>query len=199
MKNEKQLNRQEILDKALENELKYLKKKIYYRQRRTLLIDDVRVEESNFKNKEIVGLYEYDEENFTHIIKVSTEELDKEIARGRKKVDIYTRTLGLTLRDIIRHELVHGFVTEKYQYIVPKIGHINADASPIFLSVLTFVKGDTSHSCKWAFKESELYKEVRGINDYKELHARLIKLLMKYREISDFFQKMKQFSSLEGL
>ena len=104
MRNEKELSRQEILDKALEKEIKYLKKKIYYRQRRSLLYDDIRIEEVDFKNNETAGLYEYDEKNFTHVIKISSEELDREIARGRKRVDIYTRILGLTLSDIIRHE-----------------------------------------------------------------------------------------------
>lgn len=189
MQRGKQLSRQEILDKALEKELKYLKKKIYYRQRRSLLYDDIRIEEVDFKNNETAGLYEYDEKNFTHVIKISSEELDKEIARGRKRVDIYTRILGLTLSDIIRHELVHGFVNEKYQHVIPKVGHINADASPIFLSVLTFVDGKTNHDCKWAYKETDLYKEVREMTDYSDLHAKLIKLLMKYKKIADYFSR----------
>lgn len=189
MRNEKELSRQEILDKALEKEIKYLKKKIYYRQRRSLLYDDIRIEEVDFKNNETAGLYEYDEKNFTHVIKISSEELDREIARGRKRVDIYTRILGLTLSDIIRHELVHGFVNEKYQHVIPKVGHINADASPIFLSVLTFVDGKTNHDCKWAYKETDLYKEVREMTDYSDLHAKLIKLLMKYKKIADYFSR----------
>lgn len=188
MRNEKELNRQEILDKALDKELKYLKKMIYYRQRRSLLIDDVKIEEVDFNNN-TAGLYEYDGKNFTHVIKISSEELHREIARGRKRVDAYTRFLGLTLRDIIRHELVHAFVSERYQHITPQIGHINADASPIFLSVLTFVKGETNHDCKWAFKETELYKEVREMVNYSDLHAKLIKLLMEYKKIADYFSQ----------
>lgn len=188
MRNEKELNRQEILEKALYKELKYLKKMIYYRQRRSLLIDDVKIEEVDFNNN-TAGLYEYDEKNFTHVIKISSEELDREIARGRKRVDAYTRFLGLTLRDIIRHELVHAFVSERYQHITPQIGHMNADASPIFLSVLTFVKGETNHDCKWAFKETELYKEVREMVNYSDLHAKLIKLLMEYKKIADYFSQ----------
>lgn len=188
MRNEKELNRQEILEKALDKELKYLKKMIYYRQRRTLLFDDVKIEEVDFNNN-TAGLYEYDEKNFTHVIKISSEELDREIARGRKRVDAYTRILGLTLRDIIRHELVHAFVNEKYQHITPQIGHMNADASPIFLSVLTFVKGETNHDCKWAYKETDLYKEIRVIDNYSDLHAKLIKLLMEYKKIADYFSQ----------
>ncbi|MCW6085552.1 MULTISPECIES: hypothetical protein [Clostridium] len=190
-------SRQELLNKALREELEFLRKKIYPWKRHDLLIDDVQIKERRFYLEKdmrgTAGLYEYNEKNYMHNIYV-----DKTYLINVQKVPIayYRKYHYSKLRQIIRHELIHAFVQEKWEhkckyYIEDK----HVDASPIFLAILYFVGGLTNHNCLEGFKKTELYDFAKYEADtYKELEEYLNNYLL---EIMEQIDKLKEFENKE--
>ncbi|NFC21033.1 hypothetical protein EXN04_09440, partial [Clostridium botulinum] len=65
-------NRQKLLNRALNEELEFLRKRIYPWKRHDLLIDDIQIKERRFYLEKdmdnAAGLYQYDEKECVHYI-----------------------------------------------------------------------------------------------------------------------------------
>ncbi|MHB7978959.1 hypothetical protein CF067_00755 [Clostridium sporogenes] len=190
-------NRQELLNRALNEELEFLRKRIYPWKRHGLLIDDIQIKERRFYLEkdmdDAAGLYQYDEKECVHYIYI-----DRSYIVNTQKVPIayYRKYHYSKLRQIIRHELIHAFVREKWEHKCKYyIENKHVDASPIFLAILYFVGGLTTHDCLEGFRKTELYDFAKYEADtYRELEEYLNNYLL---EIMEQVAKLKEFENKE--
>lgn len=188
--------RREYVNLLLEQEIETLRKKLYPWQRIALLEYPVEIRlDDSLEAKEVAGMWDFDKTNNKHIIIISTDILEQELKRGNKQLTTYERLFGQRVVDIIKHELIHGFVYENFEWC-SEAKHTMADSSFIFLSVLYFVNGKTAHYIRYNFYETELYKDIKAdkFKNYKQLQAYLMKEIFKINRISEKM-KTNEFAS----
>lgn len=180
-------SRQELLNHLLEKELKELKKICFKYERRTLLDNKITIQEENLneckKEYELKTAGRYERVNikndyrFEHKISVDSSVVDDYL---NYKPDFYSSYFGRRkkyykrqLIETIRHEILHGFCYENFESFSNIEGSYR-DASPIFLSVLTFFKCPSGHKCENNFKKSPIYNDVIKIKNFAELEQYLM-------------------------
>ncbi|MCB2300630.1 hypothetical protein LGL55_10460 [Clostridium tagluense] len=186
-------NRQAILDKALIEELEYLRKKCFPHQKKSFLWEDIQIKEKVFDKEDktdTLGLYVWDEGNLKHIIYITKIYIwgSQKLHQSWQRKIYYNK-----VKKVIRHELCHAFVKEQWEYKCKRfITDKNVDASPIFLAVLQFVDGYTGHDCYKGYKKTELYKRIQNneFKTYKKLHDYLADYLWDFTEAIEQIKKI---------
>ncbi|MCD3254362.1 hypothetical protein [Clostridium botulinum] len=196
----KKFTRQKLLNIILKQEIKRMKRICFYYsdEKQSLLMNPIMICTENFNDKQVAGRYEVankkNKYKFTHKIKVSKKCVDEyfNCKNERNQCAGYYKE---KLISIIRHELVHAFVNEKFELWGNDIEGYQHDSSPIFLSVLYFVGGITTHKCCKAWIKSDLYKTIMRMNGYENLRLYLSKLLIDYEGA---VRKIKQVQNVDG-
>lgn len=80
--------------------------------------------------------------------------------------------------DVVGHELTHHYVYENLRDNL----RFECDSSPIFLSYLTWFGYTSGHYCYEKFKISDLYKQVKKIDDFNVLEDLMFKLWIDYKK-----------------
>lgn len=75
---------------------------------------------------------------------------------------------------------------------------IDRDASPIFLALLKFIHGRTSHDCYYGFMHTDLWKDIAQgkYRTYEELERTLINIIIEYNRIN---RELKNYKNNEGI
>lgn len=178
------MTKEEILNKLGSEQLEYLRKKIYRCIKKDLLFDDAEFyllsKLDNIKAN-IAGRYIYDKENEVHKIYIS----DKQIEDYKKYYfakDYFSKLLKNAVIDTIRHEILHGYVEERFRYSC-KVKNQECDASIIFLMYLQFFNVRSGHSCAYAYKHSKMHQVVKKCKDYKEFLDLVIEVIDKVNKV----------------
>lgn len=194
-------SRQELLDYLLERELKELKKICFKYERRPLLGNKITIVEENLNEGkdeyELKSAGRYERVNiksdfkFEHKILIDTSVVDDYL---NYKPDYYNSYFGRRkkcykrqLMENIRHEILHGFCYENFESFSNIEGSYR-DASPIFISVLTFLNCPSGHQCERNFRKSPIYNDVIKIKSFKELEQYLMKKMLEYEKVVDALQ-----------
>lgn len=125
---------QPLLDKLLIQSIKELKKEMFPRKHIKLLYNDIDIAPQEL-NKETRGIFQFDEIKrfrYKHHIFVSYLALNKYLY-----YDFCKRSFKQELKDIVKHEILHAYVLEEYEYCTSLEGTY-FDSSPIFLSILAY-------------------------------------------------------------
>lgn len=176
--------RQEALDVLLEESLEILRRRIFPHKRKPLLNNKIKIVEKDFDDLNVAGQYHWDEDKKIHNIYVSKNHL-----YNMQKIPLvyYRRNWKYNIMDTIRHELIHAFVQEKWEWIYSDIKNKNADASPIFLAILSFVSTNSGHKCMKGFIKTKLFDFVKhSCRTYEQLEDYLLEYLYDLnKEIKD--------------
>lgn len=174
---------QELLDKLLEKELERLRKIFFPYKRRKLLTNkiDISIGECNEKS---IGYYENSKRNindvrYTHHIYITSRQVNSYntyCKYNHKKFAIRE------LRGVIVHELIHAFVFEEFEEW-EELANCNCDYSPIFLSCLFWVGGNSNHNFVNKFRETALWKEISSYTTYESVYKRLIIYTMEFKKV----------------
>ncbi|MEW9093721.1 MAG: hypothetical protein AB2417_01455 [Clostridiaceae bacterium] len=190
--NDRQNQRQKLLQKLLEKEILRIKRICFKYQRRPLFYNKVKIAEAELKEK-LLGTYEREdilnEYIYTHKISISSSLIDEYLDY---KYDKWESWAGITkkwykdrLRHVIRHELIHALCYQEFENQVSRDGirNINADGSPVFLTCLWFLDGDTTgHEVGNKFKHSKVYKEIKNFKTWNEVSAYCVNLILDYNK-----------------
>lgn len=195
-------DKQELLENLLGKELLELKRMCFkYKHNTPFICNKIVISYDNISEtrsasgtwEKVNGKREYD---YTHKITVDSDLIDTYLNfkpsyayRFFNRNKIYYKKL---IRQVIRHELIHAFVEERYQFITD-INNVHVDASPIFLSVLYWLSGISTHECAEAFKRTELYKKIIEIKTFDELDTFIFNLLIEYRDVN---QRLKEYKKI---
>ncbi|WP_432408618.1 hypothetical protein [Wukongibacter sp. M2B1] len=186
--------RQNLLNTVLKQEMEKMRKQIFPWKRRKLLNYNIKIKEAKL-DWQTLGQYENNRDknkyNYTHTILIQ-----KSFVYAVNKLpfkSLRKRRLK-QLRKVIQHELCHAFVYERYECVYSNLSGKNADASPIFLAVLTFVDGISNYDFINFFEESELYNTVKKFKKFEELDNYLFDLLYEYNQVA---QLLKEESNVE--
>ena len=194
------MDKQELLNKLLKQELTNLKKKCFPYKHIPFLLRDITIEPEDISEslqasglyEKVEGKHEYD---YTHKITIDNDLINKYLNFKPTYAD---RLFGFgkkyykkKLSQVLAHEVIHAFVNEHYQDW-SEIEGCNRDASPIFLSILTWCGCHSNHNCLIAFKKSDLYKKIKGFKTFKELDVYLTMLLIDYQKIERDLSKGMQ-------
>jgi len=170
-------SRQELLNKLLKEELEELRKKCFPWKRKSLLLDEVIIKEFDLKDGITKGRYSY--ENGKHIIQVNKLTI---CACQRMPNNWIREDYRKTLKIIIKHELIHAFVNERYEALVSNIEGKLHDASPVFLTVLNWCGGYSGYDCFNNFEHTDNYlQSLHCFNTFEQLDKHIIKMLFDYR------------------
>lgn len=183
------MDRQELLVNLLKNELGYLKKKCFKYQHRPFLERKLVIKYGGLDG-DIAGRYEIKEGlhryDYTHEITIDNRVIDYYVnckQTSSERLWGYDKKYYKNqLKQVIRHELIHAFVEERYTHIIDISGVCN-DASSIFLSVLFWCGGSSSHRCAYAFKKSELYNKIKEFKTFDEFDLYLCTLLLEFQSV----------------
>lgn len=193
-----------LLNELMQNELELLRKKFRPYRRRPFLSNKVVINvDMKHKVKDVLGYYENTQKDekkwrYTHKIFLTKE--------AKQRYELY---VGVTLkceaieglREIIRHELIHAFVFEEFEYF-SDIKHTEGDYSPIFLSCLYWGGGRSGHAYTNKFKEMELYKKISQCKKFDEVYMHLIHYISELEQLtrkinSKINQDVKNFRNLK--
>lgn len=166
---------QSILEKFLGQVIKKLKKQMYPRKHRKLLLREVVIVTDRL-TRPVIGRYkiiEGGEYDYTHRIIICTSLLDNYLYTRSRKT--YYKNM---IKDTIGHELMHAFVKERYERFFESSFN---DGSPIFLSLLAFLNISSGHRAMESFKHTELYKRVKEFDNFDEFEDFIFFKLMDYR------------------
>lgn len=199
-------DRQELLKKLMDEEIERLRGICFKYQRRPFLRRPITIMESDLSFIPASGVYEEIEKTdkcrYSHLIKINTQQIDDYV---KYKYNVYDSMAGITkkwykkrLKVIIKHELIHAFVNEQYdQWIEVEGAH--KDASPIFLAILYWLSGISTHQCVRAFLESKIYKDIQEIETFKGLDAYICKLLLAYDKEVDKLKDVRIMRNQERI
>lgn len=187
--------KQELLDKLLKQELKYLKKKFFPRVhkpflRRNVTICAADMEDASGRYTRVEGENPY---MFSHKIEISNNVIEDYVNYKRNYFEytymgICKKHYKNRLKQVIVHELIHCFAEDYYQQW-SDIQGIARDASPIFLSLLYWCGGKSSHDCVRAFRHTELYSNLKTFDKFESLDSYLTKLIWSYEKLNDRLSK----------
>lgn len=206
MKNEE---RQALLDKLLIKELEELRKICFKYQRRHFIRNKIIICEddlSHVDEKGALGLYEQIEKkndfHYTHKISIHKRLIDDCL---NYKYNKYEAWAGITkkyytkkLKDTLLHEIIHAYCAEDYE-IWSDIKGTDRDASPIFLSMLYFLGGKSNHHAAIHFKKTEMYKEIKRLNDWKEFNIYITKLILNYNKVAKNLGKIVNTADMNNV
>lgn len=187
MDNDKLKIAEEIVSKILKNELESLRKRIFPYKRKKLLQKDVVIcveELKEFVSGAYTNTKHEEPYNYKHIIKVSYKQVVKSFDKDN---DINAIRFNMDLvRGTIRHELIHAFCQEEFEDWDLVSGTVQ-DSSFIFLSILTWVCGNSNHDFVLrSWNGSDLERNARSYSNYEDLKFDLIRYIIKIqRVISD--------------
>lgn len=152
-------DRNGLLNYLLAKEIESLRKKLYKYQRCSVFNYPVTIQEKDFNDWTTAGCYIWNDKTNTHEIYISNRRIDNYI---RQDYDTYSAKIfdKLDMQSTLLHELVHALVREKFEILYSKIKNKNTDGSPVFLSVLHYLNGNSSHDCATAFIGTDMWKEV---------------------------------------
>ena len=191
-----QEDRQELLNELVAKDMSILKKICFKYQHRALLQNKLIIFPADLNSISACGLYEKVDANkdnqfiYTHKISVNNDTIDEYFIGKHSKW--YTQTYcKKAIKKVIRHELCHALAREIFSDYT-NISEANADSSPLFLSLLYFLKGTTNHDCRRAWWRSELYKKTKTIKTFEELHFYLIHQLLQYEKVT--FELARNYS-----
>lgn len=189
--------RQALLDKILKKTMEELRLKCFKYKRRQFLWSKVIIKERDLTELNANGLYETSDKDkdyrYTHNIYINTELLDNYF-NYKRKYGWYSKYFTKKwhkkqIKDTIFHELCHAFVYEQFEDWCDIPG-TNRDASPIFLATLNFLGGTSSHHAAIYFVDTQLYKDIKQIADFKDFSKYIIKLIHKYNKATRDLTKM---------
>lgn len=161
---------QPLLDKLLIQSMKELKKEMFPRKHVKLLYCDIDIAPREL-NKETRGTFEFDElkhYRYKHHIFVSYLALNKYL-----DYDFCKRSFKQALKDIIKHEILHAYVLEEYEFDTDIKGTFH-DSSPIFLSILAYLNIPSGHEAMRSFKHTDLFKKIKSCNTFNELENTIL-------------------------
>lgn len=162
-----------LLKKLLDKEIEELRIRFFPYKRRPFLRNDVNIDTSE-KSTNVLGTYENtknedNEYKYIHKITISSYAVDY-----YKKLSKLSKRDGIKyLRDILKHELIHAFVTEEFSDW-RSIKNCEGDYSPIFLSCLLFARGNSGHPYTNTFLNTELGSIIAKCMDYGTVYLHLI-------------------------
>ncbi len=146
--------RQKLLEELMAKEIKKMRKVIKKYNHEPLLYTPIEIKESSLKEN-VAGAITKDENEDKWIIEIDTKVINDYYKETKDKwLNKYNKK---RLKNVIGHELTHGWVDENYN-IFFKDG--NRDSSIIFLNAL-FMFGYTSgHECwyKWRWNSNNVVK-----------------------------------------
>lgn len=181
-------SREELLNKILKQEMKYLKVEFFRYKRRPFLMDEVKIIAEDCREG-VLGNYTYDEKEFLHIVRIDNKNLDIFIEayykKRRSRID--ERNI-FKFRDCVRHELLHGFAKETYGHIVKDLERKEGDASPIFLSLALFAGVTVNHYAD-GWNGSNLYNKILETNCWEEANCILLDEIFNYRDVTEKLQR----------
>lgn len=173
----------------MQQQLKELKKKCFrYKHDTPFIRKDITIESGDLSEQNAMGLYKRingkHELDFSHKIIVDYRVIDQYInCEPYYYYGIGKKIYKNKIRKVILHELIHAFTEEYYGGWIDIAG-VNNDASPIFLSVLYFLKGYSNQECVTAFKKSDLYKNLKDFQSFNELDTYLTRMLLDYERVA---------------
>lgn len=164
--------RQGLLEELMAKEIKKMRNVIKKYNREPLLYTPVKIKEADLE-KDVAGRITKDEKEDKWIIEIDTKVIDDYYKETKDKwLNKYNKR---RLKNVIGHELTHGWVDENYN-IFFKDG--NRDSSIIFLNAL-FMFGYTSgHECwyKWRWNSNNVVK----CSNKKEFDRYVISIYKKF-------------------
>ncbi|EKQ57249.1 hypothetical protein [Clostridium sp. Maddingley MBC34-26] len=178
--------RQDLLNKLLEKEMNRLKKICFKFEHRKLLTHPVVIVAANLGKINASGLYqkiqrEKDPHRYLHKISIDITIIDKYFIGKFNKYFTRRYWKGI-IQEVICHEIIHAFTLELFDNI-SEIENINADRSPIFLSLLYWLKGRSNHLGIWVLLETETYRDISCMNNFTEVYDYLVELIIQYNKV----------------
>lgn len=175
------MNSQDIIEKMVYTEVEYLRKLFYKYQRRPLLYDKLQIELKSLNEEGALGMYSYNEDTDTHIIYIDKDELED--VESLKRGSIYKKIYGRRLKNVIRHELIHAFVNERYMFSSLEVEGVYKDCSPIFLAICLWANVPINYYAE-EFNNSEIANIVKNTKTFDELETLLIAYLIEYKNVA---------------
>ncbi|CUU45448.1 hypothetical protein [Clostridium beijerinckii] len=192
-------DRNGLLNYLLDKEIELLRKKLYKYQRCSVFNYPVTIQEKDFNDWTTAGCYVWNEKTGTHEIYISTRRIDNYI---RTDYDPYSAKIfdKMDMQSTLLHELVHALVREKFEILYSKIKNKNADGSPIFLSCLQYLNGNSSHDCATNYLGTEMWKEVCKMKEEKATWNDFINYIYSYvYSIYDYQEIFNKENILNGI
>lgn len=199
--------RQEFLNRLLMQQMKNVKLKCFKYKHSPLLLNKIIIREADLKKYEAGGMYEqiYKNKNnpfkFTHKILIEKSYLDDYFNYKRDRKDWLSKYYNKTyykklIKRTILHELCHAFVYEEWEGF-SDIKGTTKDASPIFLSVLNWLGGDSEHHAAICFENTKIYNDVMKIETYRKLQHYIIRLIREYEDAADELKEITNINKGE--
>ena len=192
-------DRQDLLQYLLDKEIELLRKKLYKYQRCSVFNNKVTIVEKDFEDFTTAGCYIWNNKTNTHEIYISTRRIDNYI---RQDYDPYSAKIfdKLDMQSTLLHELCHALVREKFEILYSKIKNKNTDGSPVFLSVLHYINGHSSHDCATAFIGTDMWKEVCEMKKQKVNWNDFVNYIYQYvYGIYDYQETFNKENMLNGI
>lgn len=192
-------DRQELLQYLLEKEIDSLRKKLYKYQRCLAFNNTVTIAEKDFNDWTTAGSYVWNEETRTHEIYICERYVDGFI---RQEYDYYSPKIfeKMRMHNTMLHELIHALVREKFEILYSKIKSKNADGSPVFLSTLAFLDGESSHNCAISFIGSDMWREVNKMKKEKASWDDFVNYIYSYvYSIYDYQETFNKENLMNGV
>ncbi|CAK7084404.1 hypothetical protein [Tissierella sp.] len=196
--------RQQLLQKLMDREMERLRKKCFKYKRRPFLYGDIEIIEEDLTEIQASGLYKKIELNkykIKHKISIDIRLLDDyfnyKYNKWDSRIGINKKYYKNRIIKVIRHELAHAFVEERYEHMFSKLENKNSDGSPIFLIVLYWMDGYSNHNCVTAFKKSNFYKDTKIIKTFNDLDNYVFDLLYKYDEVTRELEKINNYRNVK--
>lgn len=185
--------RQQFLDNVLNNEMERMRKICFKYMRRELLTMPISIEENELESG-TAGKYEkikIDKYRYNHKISVDTNVVNRYFYYKYNKYNYAKKKdKKQEIVQIIRHELCHALAEDSFQSWA-EIDGCNSDGSPIFLSILEFLGGTTTHLHTDRWKKSEIYHDIKQMDNWKDVEKYLMRLILKYEKVADKFNDVK--------
>lgn len=167
----------DLLESLLKKELEYLRKRFRPYKRRPFLNNSVIISIKD-GDKNVLGSYENTKKDkreykYTHIIYIT----NKSIKDYKKYCKYHMKRCAIdTLRDTIRHELIHAFVFEEFEEW-ETIKNCHGDYSPIYLGCLYWANGYSGHSYTNAFYKTDLFNKIKDCRNYDIVYIHLLEYI----------------------
>lgn len=155
-------DRQEYLTYMLNKKLKEVRKVVYRYSKRDLFLHPVEIEETVFNKLTTAGQYKWIKEKQTHKIQIATRVLDNMLRQDYdpESLKVFDK---MQFQNTLLHEIVHGLVQEKFEFIYSDIKNKNTDGSPVFLATLQFLGGESSHDCAVNYFLTKTWRDVQDM------------------------------------
>ncbi len=185
-------DRQEFLQYMLDKELEKIRKKIYKYQRRDVVWNPIKIEETEFETLTTCGRYIWDEENEVHKIQIKKNLVGNYISQYYRWWCPKSRD-KFNLVDTIGHEICHAFVKERFEHVFCKIKYKNRDASPVFLMVLQYLGYTSGHHCESNYTVSQMWMDIQDLKSKNAKWDEVFNYILMYlKEIESLRQDLNE-------